>query len=170
MREDEARHCLRCGAALIRRERLGRVRPVCPDCDWIFFPDPKVAVAVMVVQGGRVLLIQRVNEPFRGDWSLPGGFMDAGENPVQAALRECLEETGLVVQVREVLDVIGGAEHSRGADVLIVYTAEVSGGELRAGDDADQAAFFAPDELPALAFSSTRRILERFLIDQSGKD
>lgn len=108
-----------------------------------------------------MLLVRRSNDPQRGLWTLPAGFLDAGEDPARAAERECLEETGLQVQVVDLVDVMGGQEHARGAHILIVYRAEIVSGELRAGDDADRAAFFSRDQLPPLAFATTLRILSR---------
>jgi len=125
----------------------------------MYFADPKVAVAVLVEKEGQVLLTRRVYDPERGKWSLPAGFMDAFENPELAAERECLEETGLSVKVTGLLDVLGGREHPNGADVFILYRAEIVGGTLNAGDDADQVGFFARDQLPPLAFKTTRKAL-----------
>jgi ADP-ribose pyrophosphatase YjhB (NUDIX family) len=133
--------------------------PVCPQCGWTYFPDPKVAAGVIVEVNGCVLLVRRVNEPYRGSWSLPAGFINAHEDPARAAERECLEETGLVVTVTGLYEVITGREHERGADILLLYRARVTGGELRAGDDADRAQFFSRDSLPSLAFRATRLAL-----------
>jgi len=153
--------CPRCGAAVKFETRFGKIRPICPQCNWIYFPDPKVAAAVLIQQDGRVLLVRRLHEPFRGLWTLPAGFVDASEDPARAAERECLEETGLTVRVTTVLDVVAGQEHPRGANILIVYRAEVVNGDLRASDDVDQAAFFPCNDLPPLAFVATQRILAR---------
>jgi 8-oxo-dGTP diphosphatase len=90
--------------------------------------------------------------------------VDAFEDPARAAERECLEETGLVVKVTSLLDVIAGREHPRGADMVIVYCAEMQGGELKAGDDADEAGFFALEQLPPLAFEATRRVLAALML------
>jgi ADP-ribose pyrophosphatase YjhB (NUDIX family) len=125
----------------------------------VHFSDPKVAVAVLVEKEGKVLLTRRIYEPDRGKWSLPAGFMDAFETPELAAERECLEETGLQVRVTGLLDVLGGREHPNGADIFILYRAEIVGGKLDAGDDADQVGFFARDQLPPLAFITTRKVL-----------
>ncbi len=141
-------------------ERFGHQRPVCPQCGWTYFADPKVAAAILVEQDGRVLLVRRVNEPFRGLWSLPAGFVNAGEDPAKAAERECLEETGLTVRTTHVLDIISGREHPRGADFIIVYRGLVLSGELHASDDADQAEWFDRTHLPALAFRATQTVLE----------
>ena len=106
-----------------------------------------------------MLLVRRVNEPFRGLWSLPAGFVDADEDPARAAERECLEETGLTVRAKRVLDIIAGREHPRGADFVIVYKGEVLSGDLKAADDADEAGWFDRAELPILAFKATQTVL-----------
>lgn len=139
---------------------FGAQRPVCPTCGWRYFADPKVAAAVVVLVDELVLLDRRVNEPNRGKWSMPAGFVDAYEDPARAAERECYEETGLQVHVTGLLDVLAGREHSHGSDILIVYMAEIVGGVLQAGDDADEVGFFPLDHLPPLAFDSARRVLE----------
>ena len=156
---DEICFCLRCGHRLVQEQRFGRLRPVCLDCGYIHFFDPKVAVAALIIQDGKVLLVRRANDPLRGLWTLPAGFVDADENPVVAIVRECREETGLDVRVTGLLDVLYGREHPRGADILIAYRAEVISGTLTAADDVDGSGFFALDELPPLAFQTTTILL-----------
>mgnify|MGYP001581036981 FL=1 len=143
-----------------RREKYGKLRPLCPSCGHIHFDDPKVAAAVVVEHDGKILLTRRVNDPQRGLWTVPGGFVDAGEDPKEAAVRECEEETGLKVEVTELLDVIAGREHTRGASFVIFYRGRVISGTLAAHDDADDVGFFAKGELPVLAFETTKKILE----------
>lgn len=162
-RAAEYRHCLRCGQPLEARPVEGVLRPVCSACRKVHYIDPKVAVAVLVEQGAALLLIQRRGDPERGKWSLPAGFVDAGEDPARAAEREVREETGLRVQTAALVDVLPRIEPLEGADILIVYRAEVVGGDLAPGDDAAQAAFFGPAAIPAdLAFASTRRVIARW--------
>jgi ADP-ribose pyrophosphatase YjhB (NUDIX family) len=120
-----------------------------------------VAAAVLVEQGDMVLLVRRGNEPQRGLWTLPAGFVDAGEDPAGAAARECLEETGLVVEITALMDIVAGREHERGADFIIVYRAEVAGGSLRAADDAAEVRWFPRMQLPPLAFHATEVVLLR---------
>jgi len=153
------RYCPQCATQLEVRTVFGKPRPVCPQCGFIYFADPKVAAGVLIEQDDQVLLVRRINEPLQGLWSIPAGFVDAHEDPRQAALRECLEETGLQVKITGLVDVINGREHERGADIVIIYRAVVIGGTLRAGDDADQVAFFPRSNLPPLAFRATRRVL-----------
>jgi len=71
-----------------------------------------------------------------------------------------LEETGLIVKITGLIDIISGREHPRGADMIIVYAADVIGGTLIAGDDADQVNFFPLDQLPELAFQATKQIIQ----------
>jgi len=156
---DQINYCPQCGSHIIQAERFGKLRPVCPNCKWIYFADPKVAAATLIEEDGRVLLVRRANDPARGLWTLPAGFVDAGEDPARAAERECLEETGLVVQVTGLVDVMFGQEHPGGAHIVIFYRAKKLSGILQPGDDVDQAAFFRRESLPPLAFSTTRKIL-----------
>jgi len=162
---DEVKFCLRCGSPLAEAVRFGRLRPVCPSCGWIYFTDPKVAAAALIVHAEKVLLVRRANNPQRGLWALPAGFVDADEDPIRTVERECLEETGLPVRVTGLLDVIHGQEHPRGAHILIVYRAELVKGDsgmmppIRPGDDVDQVGFFSVDTLPPLAFATTKKIL-----------
>jgi 8-oxo-dGTP diphosphatase len=159
--DSHIRFCPRCAMDVMREQKFGRLRPVCPRCGWIHFIDPKVAAAVLIEQDGRVLLVRRANEPFRGLWTLPAGFVDGDEDPALAAERECMEETGLIVRTKRVYDVIAGQEHERGADFIIVYEAEIVSGILIPADDADAAEWFRRDDLPSLAFDATRKVLAK---------
>jgi 8-oxo-dGTP diphosphatase len=159
MANTEFKFCPRCATQLNLEERFGRIHSVCPGCGWIHFVDPKVAAAVLVIHDERILLVRRVNEPFRGLWTLPAGFVNGDEDPAEAAERECLEETGLSVRVTRVYDIVSGREHPRGADFVIVYEAEVLGGDMKADDDADAVEWFERNNLPPLAFLATRKVL-----------
>jgi len=140
---------------------MGELRPTCPDCGWVHYEDPKVAAGVLVLRGNEVLLVRRVLAPYQGQWSIPAGFVNAYEDPQAAAARECLEETGLVVEIEELFDLLTGREHDRGSDIFLVYRARVQSGTLSASDDADQAGWFALDALPPLAFTSTTKIMSK---------
>jgi 8-oxo-dGTP diphosphatase len=157
---EEVNYCIRCGTHLVLGDCFGRLRPTCPNCDWIYFPDPKVAAAVLIEKGDEILLVRRAVDPQRGKWTLPAGFIDAGEDPEKAAERECLEETGLEVRVTGLLDVLYGQEHNKGANIVIFYRARVLAGEPAPADDVDRVAFFSRYALPPLAFTTTQRILK----------
>jgi len=155
----EIKFCPRCGTPISLEIKFGKTRAVCPACGWIHFADPKVAAAVLVEQDGRVLLVRRAFDPFKGLWTLPAGFVDADEDPARAAERECFEETGLTVRVRGVERIVAGREHPRGADFVIVYEAEILSGKLFAGDDAAEVGWFERSNLPPLAFKATHQVL-----------
>ena len=155
-------YCPNCGHALEDREAFGRVRRFCPACQAIVFREHKVAAGVLVEHEGRVLLVRRRMDPRQGLWTFPAGFVESDEEPAAAAVRECREETGLQVEVTQLLDVIAGREHERGADIVVVYCARWVGGELQAADDVDQVAFFLPGALPPLAFQATQIALAKW--------
>lgn len=162
MIEGPIKFCPLCGTALIERSHTGRLRPACPNCHWVYFPDPKVAVSVLIRSEDQVLLVQRRYDPQKGHWTLPSGFVDAGEDPKLAAERECQEETGLSIMNLKLRDVLFSQEHPRGASILIIYSADIQSGELRSGDDANQAGFYKITNLPPLAFASTKHILDSY--------
>jgi 8-oxo-dGTP diphosphatase len=166
---DDINFCPRCGHGLERRQLYGALRPVCPSCGRIHFFDPKVAVGVLIQDAGRLLLVKRGNDPERGKWSVPAGFVDAGEDPARAAEREALEETGLQVRVSGLQDVYARVRVTDGADILIVYHAQVAGGQLIPGDDAEAVGYFDPDDLPELAFDSTGQIVSRWRAQLAGE-
>ncbi len=163
----EVKYCARCGHALEMREIKGdRVRPVCPDCGYIVYLNPPIAVGVIAERSdGAILLVLRAENPGRGLWGLPAGFMEIDETVEQTARRECLEETGLTVE----LDGLWGVwsyyhEPKQTSGVLVLYAARVIGGDLRAGSDSLEARFFAPDEIPdaQLAFATHREALSKW--------
>ncbi len=156
--------CPHCGASLITRFVGDKPRRACPDCGYVYYTDPKVGVGVFVVQDGRVLLIQRRVSPEKGKWSIPAGFLDRGEDPKETAVREAFEETNLHVAIEELIDVyFNPIAKGPGASIFILYRARLLGGELRAGDDAAAAGFFCLNELPEIAFASTRDAIQRLI-------
>lgn len=164
-RLERLRFCARCGAALGQRLADGRVRPACPACGAVVYLDPKLACAVLVERAGRVLLVRRRHEPGRGLWCLPCGFEDADESPQQAARREAREETGLEVQLERLLGAYHYTDDPRGAGVLLVFLARCDPAAApQAGDDAEQAAFFAPDALPPISHHTHRAALDDWLL------
>jgi len=115
---------------------------------------PVVGVGVVLVEDGRILLIQRGREPGRGLWAVPGGKVRHGEPMKDAARREMREETGLEVEVGEVVwvgEFIEDGHHL----VLIDFSGTRTGGELRPGDDADDARWVALSEVAEYPLTPT---------------
>jgi len=159
------RHCPHCGHLLQERQAFERLRPVCPRCGFVHFRELKVGVSVLVEREGQILLVQRAVEPGLGHWSLPSGFVEWDEHPEVAAMRECQEETGLTVALTGLYGVRHYTDDYRGPGINLTYAAQVQGGRVQAGDDAQAARFFAPADLPPpeeIAFQGHRSILERW--------
>ena len=162
-------YCRHCRATLEDGFVFGRTRKVCPECGFVHFRDPKVGAGVLAERDGEVVLVRRAVAPALGSWCLPSGFVEFDEAPEQAAVRECLEETGLEVHLIGLLDVRQYRNDSRGPGVVILYRGQIVGGEPRAGDDASEVGFFGPDELPEdIAFGTHRRVLARWQKESRG--
>ena len=150
--------CLDCGGPMALPDRPRPV-PRCTVCGRLHHLDPKVGVGAVVRDDqGRLLLVQRAASPGKGRWALPAGYVDADEDPREAAAREVCEETGLEVTCGAVIDVYEGGG---GASFFLAFEARLTGGVLAAADDALDARFFALDDLPELAFESTRDAARR---------
>lgn len=156
--------CSRCGGSLEVQwvEEEEYERPVCRDCGFILYLNPKVVVGTIPVQDGRVLLLRRKIEPGKGKWSFPAGYVELGESLEEAARRETQEEVSLNIGELSLLNVYS----YRGSPVItVVYVSLIAGGEPRPGTEAEMIAFFSPEELPweELAFRSTREALEDWI-------
>ena len=153
-------YCQRCGGVTEERVVDGRTRPVCRACGAVTYLDPKLAVAVVIERDGR-LLFGRRGEGAReaGRWSFPAGFVERGERVEDAAVREVAEEVGLRVELGPLLGLFSAAGETV---VLAVYAAAAAEGEPVAGDDLVAVGWFAPDDLPPLAFPHDGEIIARW--------
>lgn len=117
--------------------------------------------ATLVPLDGGLVLVERRFEPFIGDWCLPGGFIENCEDPQESAAREVQEETGLEV---EIVELLGANTPGHGINVVILfYLARPIGGSLIAGDDASDVGTFAQDALPNnIAFPLHRKMIAQF--------
>lgn len=122
---------------------------------------PRLSVDILVERDGEVLLVRRAHDPFRGSWTLPGGFVDAGETLEQAALRELAEETGMRGARPTFVGLYDDpARDPRGHTVTAVYRVEATG-TPRGGDDAAEARFHPWASLPTLGFDHSRILADQ---------
>src|SRR5271163_1928259 len=116
------------------------------------FPSaPLVGVGAVIVHQGRVLLVRRGTEPMRGRWSIPGGLIELGESLDEGLIREVKEETGLLVEPVELVELLDrihrDGDRIRYHYVIADYLCIVTGGELRAASDADEVRWVERAEL-----------------------
>jgi 8-oxo-dGTP diphosphatase len=118
---------------------------------------PMVTVDAVIGRDNKILLIKRKNEPFSGDWALPGGFVEYGESTEDAIIREVNEETGLDITIKTLLGVYSKpGRDPRGHVVSICYVATAIGEEI-GGSDAADAAFFTLEEIKKLKLAFDHR-------------
>ena len=121
--------------------------------------NPALTVDAVIVKNKKILLIKRKQEPYRGQYALPGGFVEYGETVEAALQREVLEETGLVVKIKSLVDVYSDPDRDpRGHVVSVAFAADIVGGTLTAGSDASDAMLWDIADLPPLAFDHAQII------------
>ena len=150
-------YCTRCGAPLEFGEVEGedRHRLSCRSCGLVSYVNPRLVVTTIpVTDAGEVVLLRRGIEPGRGWWAQPGGFLEIDETVTEAAIRETLEETGLVVEPGEIVGLYSRLE---AAVVVLALESQVVGGEARLNPEALEIRTFAPDAIPwdGIAFTTS---------------
>jgi ADP-ribose pyrophosphatase YjhB (NUDIX family) len=140
--------CSVCGTRLGREvpDTEQRERAVCPSCGWIAYLNPRLVVTTIpVTDEGEAVLLRRGIEPGYGAWAQPGGFLEVDETVSEAAVRETLEETGLLVEPG---DLVGLYSRLEAAVVVAVFEARIIGGSARVTPEALEVRSFAPDAIP----------------------
>lgn len=135
--------------------------PACPTGHFIHFDNPAATVQAWIERDGEYLILKRNEEPFRGRWDLPGGFVEMGESPADATVREVAEETGLEVEPIEVIGAFTSEYGTSGQHTVdIAYRCRVKGGsfDLETAEKADSA-WVALADMPELAFAGERQAL-----------
>lgn len=155
-----------CAAELELRSSEGPdpKRPTCPACGFVHYENPAPTVQAWIArEGGRYLALRRADEPYEGQWNLPGGFVEPGESGPEAITREVREETGLEIEPVEVIGIFSSVYGDEGDATSILDIAyrccELPGGEWRISEESSEAGWFALDEFPEPAFHGERRAL-----------
>ena len=147
-------YCPRCGQLLAPKMDGGRERPACSaaDCGYIDFGSFSIGAAGVVLRGERALLVQRGQNPGKGSWQIPGGYVEHDEPIIPAVEREALEEAGIVAKVRDVIAFrhsVAGAASTASTNIYVVFRLDET--ELRDpvfdNDEITGAGFFSLDEM-----------------------
>ena len=145
--------CPQCSNGLTPVTDNGQQFPGCLNCNFIHYNNPIPVAAAIVPVENKIVLVQRAADPKKGGWCLPCGFINAYEDPKEAAIREVQEESGLICKLEKILYTGTPLPRTRN-QMITLFLARPVDGILRAGDDALDAKLFAKSELPPICFSS----------------
>jgi ADP-ribose pyrophosphatase YjhB (NUDIX family) len=146
--KESFQYCPICGRVLELGVIDGKERKFCPNCDFIDYKNPLPVAVAIAVKGKKVLMIKRGMAPRKGAWGPPSGFIEVGETPEEACLRELKEETGVSGQVVRLVGVSRLGDKEVYGDMLMVrYLVKVGDEEISPGDEVEDARFFDIAEL-----------------------
>lgn len=139
------------------------MRLYCPRCRMPIYENPVPAACVVLINDhNRILLVKRRVAPKPGMWCLPGGFVESGETPEQAAVRELQEESGLTGRINALIGVTTSPGSLYQSIMMVAYLVTSFSGSIIAGDDASDVAFFDPNHLPDIAFESHQSFIRLY--------
>ncbi len=155
---NEYKYCPLCSVQLGEIVEGGQTFKHCHGCNkFTHYDNPKAVAVALIPKDGGLVLIKRKVEPRAGKYALPAGFVNKGEGPRQACVREAFEETGLVVEIVSALNELPIPGPNQ---FLSFYLCKIVGGELKAGDDAAEAAVYQLDALPTeIAFPLHNQVI-----------
>jgi len=157
--EKDYKYCPNCRTKLERKVIDRRNLLNCPKCGFIFWNNPKPVTSVLLERDGKVLMLERKQQPLKGYWVLPGGFIDYEETPREAAVREAKEETGLKVRIDYLLDAYRIEDDPRGMHIEIVFKGTILSDKLRLNEESSRFEFFPLTKLPRLIAYQHRRVI-----------
>ena len=157
----EYNYCPICGTPLQAGLIEGRERKYCPKCDFIDYKNPLPVALAVAVKDKKFLLIRRGLPPRKGMWGSPSGFIESGETPEEACLRELKEETGISGKIVKLIGAVRREDKEIYGDMLVVkYLVKVKGGKLIPGDEVADARFFDIAELPDYYVNLFKDVIE----------
>lgn len=157
-------HCPYDGSSMIPQTGEAQGKSKCPKCGFVDYHNPKPCVDILIMRGDALLLARRAFEPAKGEWDLPGGFIDSGETAEEAVVREALEETTLHVRVTEYLGSVPDVYvwgNWRVPTLSFCYLVDIVDGEPKAQDDVESLTWVPLDKLPSkLAFEHQIQVID----------
>jgi ADP-ribose pyrophosphatase YjhB (NUDIX family) len=137
-------------------------RQACPNCGFVHYENPAPTVQAWIERDGAYLALRRNQDPNRGEWNMPGGFVEAGESGPEAIAREVHEETALEIEAGEVIGIFASA-YGDAADAQpifdIAYRCRLIGGELSISEESLESGWFPLADFPRPAFLGERMAL-----------
>lgn len=160
-------YCSNCGQKNICGFIDGNHRYHCLRCKTIHYENPKPTATIICSVSNKILLAKRAFDPGKGEWGLPGGFMELNETLIEAAIRELKEETNLDGSVVKILSTCSHYGTIFGDILLICVEMKIKDFSLmRAGDDAAELHFFDLNDLPDIAFYCHKKFIDEFKAKQ----
>ncbi len=158
-------YCARCGSSMVRRipEQDNRERWVCPACNNIQYDNPRVIVSCLAYQDDRVVWVRRAEEPRRGYWVIPAGFLETDESLAQGAARELQEETQLQLVTDSLeLYTLGTLRYTN--EVYIVFRGQLLNEEYSPNHEVLEVGLFNEQDAPwsELAYPVMEDYIRRF--------
>lgn len=136
----------------------------CSKCGLTYYPQPSLAVAAFFKKEDKLLLIKRNREPFKGSWTLPSGFVEYGEDPVNALIREMKEELGVSISKTELLFCKIGDENPKNIVLALYYLVEFFPKKMQLDKgEILEVKWFGFDEMPKISFDSNKKAVEEFI-------
>jgi len=160
--KEEFNYCPLCGNPLSSGIIENKERRYCTHCDFVDYKNPLPVAVAVATRDKKYLLIKRGIEPRKGVWGSASGFIESGETPEEACLRELKEETGVTGNIVRLIRVVRIEDKQIYGDMLaLIYLVQVNEGEEPvAGSDVDDARFFTTDELPEYFARTFKDIME----------
>lgn len=154
-------YCPKCGFKLVYSNHGERERATCMQCGYILYENPVVGVAAIIInEKNQILLGRRKKGQFQGMWCIPCGYLEYDEDVWDGVKREFKEETNLDIKPTKVFTVQSNFHDPELHSVGIWFTADIIGGEIKAGDDLDQVDYFYLNAAPLMAFPTDRNVLQ----------
>lgn len=156
--------CPLCSYELKVRMEESKPRKYCEHCGWVYYPRVSMASAAIIRKDEKVLMVQRRKDPYEGTWMFPSGFVDFGEHPEDAVIREVKEETGLDVINMKLLEMMQTDDDPREpGGIVIFYEVYVKDGEVvNEPHENLSIGWFETSNLPVIGWKNHKKMAEKF--------